>query len=378
MIVGIDASRCRSGGGMAHLVGILENLDPVEHDISKVHLWTYISFSKKLPSYHWLEKHTPDLLEYSLILQLWWQRVSLSKALKQTQCDILFTVDSSTVCRFKPMVVLNQDLLSYDPENIRKYRMGYDYLRIIALRYIQKVAFNHAVGVIFLTKYAAEIIQKQSGKIINIKIIPHGVDDMFKRIKHNIQWPEQGERSIRCLYISNALPYKNIEKVIRAIEIIRGSYIDVVLELVGGGCGEAQERVEQQIKQSDPNHKFVTQKPFVSHKNLPIILKEADIFVFASSCETFGITLLEAMAVGIPIACSRRSSLPETLVDGGVYFSPEDPKDIARAIMFLIDNPMERLKYSKRARHLSRQYTWSQCSSETFSFISQLNKNVNE
>ena len=44
------------------------------------------------------------------------------------------------------------------------------------------------------------------------------------------------------------------------------------------------------------------------------------IFVFASSTETFGISLLEAMAVGMPIVCSDKSSLPEVLQNGGLYF----------------------------------------------------------
>jgi glycosyltransferase involved in cell wall biosynthesis len=372
MIVGIDASRCRSGGSKAHLVGIIDNLQPEKHGITKIHLWTYKALSNEISSYSWLVKHTPDLLEKNLCLQLWWQLVMLSKMLKRTQCDILFTVDASTICTFKPMIVLNQDLLSYEPDIIAKYSWGYDYFRIIILRYIQNWAFFHSEGVIFITNYASELIQNNCGKIDNSACIPHGVNEDFKKIRNTIRWPEIGERPIRCLYISNALPYKNIDNVIQAVEIIRREFVEITLELVGGGCGKAQECIELQILNSDPENKFVTQKPFLSHNDLSLILAEADIFVFASSCETFGITLLEAMAVGLPIACSKRSSLPETLQDGGVYFDPEDPDDIAKMISFLIDNPVERLHFSRRAKQLSRNYSWERCSYETFSFISQI------
>ena len=72
------------------------------------------------------------------------------------------------------------------------------------------------------------------------------------------------------------------------------------------------------------------------------------------------------MAVGLPIACSKRSSLPETLQDGGVYFDPEEPDDIAKMISFLIDNPVERLHFTRRAKQISRHYSWDRCSYETF------------
>jgi len=74
------------------------------------------------------------------------------------------------------------------------------------------------------------------------------------------------------------------------------------------------------------------------------MMMQADLFVFASSCETFGISLLEAMAVGLPIACSNKSSLPETLQDGGEYFDPEDDQSIASAVKRLILDPVSRKK----------------------------------
>jgi len=79
MIVGIDASRCRSGGSKEDLIGIIENLEPEKHGITKIHLWTYKSLSNEISSYS-LVKHTPDMLEKNLCLQLWWQLVMLSKS----------------------------------------------------------------------------------------------------------------------------------------------------------------------------------------------------------------------------------------------------------------------------------------------------------
>jgi glycosyltransferase involved in cell wall biosynthesis len=83
------------------------------------------------------------------------------------------------------------------------------------------------------------------------------------------------------------------------------------------------------------------------------------------------VTLLEAMAVGLPIACSNRGPMPEVLENGGVYFDPEDADSIADAIEQIIQNPALRSTISQRAKTLAEQYTWARCADETFAFITE-------
>lgn len=153
------------------------------------------------------------------------------------------------------------------------------------------------------------------------------------------------------------------------MEIIRNKGIDLQLDLVGGGKGKARDLLERQINKSDPDNLFVEQHEFLPRKILPGFLSNADLFIFASSCENMPNTLIEAMAAGLPIACSNRGPMPEVLKNGGVYFNPEDPVSIAKAIDDLIKNGTKRAVLSKRAKELSRQYSWKRCAHETFSFI---------
>ena len=76
---------------------------------------------------------------------------------------------------------------------------------------------------------------------------------------------------------------------------------------------------------------FVSQKEFVANGNIPDYLARSDLFIFASSCENLPITMLEAMASGIPICCSNRGPMPEVLGREGCYFDPEVPASIALA-----------------------------------------------
>jgi hypothetical protein len=106
------------------LLVFLKDDDPTAHGISKVHVWSYRKLLDTLPDTPWLVKYNPPQLECSFIRQVWWQFHSLPKEVKGNQCDILFTADASTVCSFRPSVVLSQDMLSYEPGRMRHFGLS--------------------------------------------------------------------------------------------------------------------------------------------------------------------------------------------------------------------------------------------------------------
>jgi glycosyltransferase involved in cell wall biosynthesis len=164
--------------------------------------------------------------------------------------------------------------------------------------------------------------------------------------------------------------------VVRAVEQLRNQGINVSLTLVGGGSGPAQERLRAQMGHSDPHGEYITQKEFVPQSDLPGYLLDADIFVFASSCENMPNTLVEAMAAGLPIACSRRGPMPEVLEDGGEYFDPEISESIAAALRKLIDDEGLRQRLASRAKTLAARYSWERCARETWSFLVETHQYV--
>ena len=369
IVVGIDASRNRSGGAKAYLAGIISEGNPLSHGISKVHVWSYKALLDELPDVPWMAKHNPPELERSLIHQVCWQYRTLSQAAKESKCTLLFTTDAATVCRFRPMVVMSQDMLSYELGAMRCFGFTKARLRLIALLVIQNQAMRFANGVIFLTTYAAQVIQQATGKLDPVAIIPHGVDQAFKHQILARTWPDRNDRPIRCLYVSNTAMYKHQWMVVRAIAELRKRGYEIQLILAGGGTGYAQQLLDDEIAALDPQRVFVETIGFVRHNKLPTLLANSDLFVFASSCENLPVTLLEAMATGLPIACSNRGPMPEILEDGGVYFDPEASESIAAAIEKIITNADLRISIAKRAKELSEQYSWARCASETWDFL---------
>ena len=222
-----------------------------------------------------------------------------------------------------------------------------------------------------MTRYAGKIIQDSCGALRRVAFIPHGVGEAFARTRPLAEFPTPEGRPIRCLYVSPISRYKHQWVVVRAIEMLRRRGFSLQLDLVGGGDEAAQNRLEEQIRNSDLDGLLVRQLGHVPQSVLPELFAYTDLFVFASSCETMPVTLLEAMAVGLPIACSDRGPMPEVLEDGGVYFDPESPESIARAIENIITDAEQRTRIARRAKELAGQYSWKRCAEETFAFITE-------
>ena len=370
-IIGIDASRNRSGGAVAHMVGILCEGDPKKYGIKHVHFWANKALMKKIPDFPWLSKHISPILEKSIVHQLLWQYFILPRIIKRKNCDVLFNTDAGSVCPFVPCITLSQDLLSFEPNEMKRYGLSKERLRLELLRLMQSRSLTRSSIAVFLTDYAKNTIQKTIGVQRSV-VIAHGVGAEFHGNSDKNTHSVDQKKRMRCIYISNAALYKHQWHVMHGVEIVRNMGNDLTLLLVGGGAGRAQKKLEHQLRIIDPHNKFIKQIPFVPHENIPELLAGADIFIFASSCESLPITLLEAMASGLPIVCSDRGPMPEVLQDGGIYFDPENPASIARAITTIVSDSALRKKIASRAKALSEKYTWKKCAAETWAVLSQV------
>jgi glycosyltransferase involved in cell wall biosynthesis len=372
LVIGVDASRNRSGGAKTHLLGMLAAVDPQAYGVAQVHVWSYKKLLNALPDAEWLVKHGPPELERSLLAQLWWQYWQLPKELKRHGCEVLLSTDAGSVCRYTPSIVMSRDMLSFEGTEMQRYGLlTFARTRLLLLRYMQISSLRRATGALFLTIYASEVIQRFTGALRSVQVIPHGIGENFRQQLTQRVWSES-EQQINCVYVSNADLYKHQWHVVRAIAKLRASGHKVALRLVGGGSGPAKQLLDQAIAEVDPMGSFVQILDAVPHADIPAQLATADIFIFASSCENMPNTLVEAMAAGLPIACSNRGPMPEILQDAGVYFDPEDSASIAAAVTTLLQDPEHRTRLAKKAHGLAAQYSWHRCATQTWAFLNEV------
>lgn len=380
MILGIDASNIRSGGGVTHLVELLYAVDPIEHGFSRVIIWSCKKTLDRLEDRPWLVKIQPDCLNKSLPRRIVWQRFILSQHAQKYGCDVLFVPGGSYAGSFRPYVTMSRNLLPFEWCELRRYGFTWSALKCFILRLTQSRSFKYADGVIFLTDYAQKSVLDVTGELSGqVGIIPHGLNPRFsikpKEQKSIFEYTDVNP--YRLVYVSIIEQYKHQWHVVAAVHKLRQEGIPVVLDLVGPAYPPALKRLNDALSKFDPTNQWVHYHGPIPYDDLHQIYQKADLGIFASSCENMPNILLETMATGLPIACSDRGPMPEMLGSAGLYLDPENPDDIANALRQYIDSPRLRADKSKESFALSQNYSWKCCADQTFLFLHEIAKNYN-
>lgn len=376
MRVGIDGSNLRQGGGITHLVQLLAAADPGASGIEGVIVWGSRELLAQLPCRPWLTGVQERTLNGGALSRLFWQQRILARRAAGS-IDVLFAPGGTYLGGFRPYVTMFRNMLPFAAAERRRYRWSRMRVKLELLRRTQRATFVRANGVIFLTEHARAAVADAGIRISGAqRVIPHGLDPRFfgadPATRPRVTF--SASRPFRWLYVSAIHAYKRPWNVVEATAELRRDGLPVSLDIVGPPYGPAYRRLNATVKRLDPHGAFVRVTPGVPHAELPSIYAAADGFVFASTCENMPNSLLEAMAAGLPIACSDTPPMPELLKDGGVYFDPERPTAIAAGMRRLMLDEMERTEFARTGQAAARPYSWSHCAHDTFDFLAEIGR----
>lgn len=373
--IGIDATNIRIGGGITHLLELLNGIDAKAMSVKEVVIWAGAKTLHSLPDYPWITKINPPSLDKSLFHRALWQLSSLTKAVRVAQCDVLLVPGGSYVGSFHPVVAMSQNLFPFEWSVISRTGLSLRMLKFIVLRWVQSYTFKHSDGVIFLTQYAKEVVLKITGSLLaKTTVIAHGLSARFTYApKPQLPITQYDfAKPFQLIYVSTIEVYKNQGQVVLAVELLRKKGFPLSLNLIGPAEPKALNVLNKTIKQvqdDNSDHPWCHYLGAIPYEDLSAQYKQADLAIFASSCETFGMIVLEQMAIGLPIACSDQSAMPEILGEGGNYFDPRSTESIAAAIEKYLLSPELREEKQLRAYELSKAYSWKQCAQNTVSFL---------
>jgi glycosyltransferase involved in cell wall biosynthesis len=375
VILGIDASNLRQGGGVTHLYELLRAAQPAEHGFSQVILWGGRSTLAQVEQRPWLVKASLPVLERPLWRRALWQRFELSRLARAAACNVLFVPGGSYAGAFRPVVTMSRNMLPFEWCELRRFGWSAMTLKLLLLRAVQGRSFRRADGLIFLTRYARDMVMQVVGTTRGRRrIIPHGIDARFESAA-GPQLPigHYGpQRPFRILYVSIIDMHKHQWHVAQAVAQLRADGLPLTLDLVGPAYPPALRRLRRCLARLDPAGEFIHYAGPVPHARLHELYREHQLCVFASSCENMPNILLEGMASGLPVACSDRGPMPEMMGESGVYFDPESADSIAAAVRTLAGSPALRGQVAQSALERVRDFSWRRCADETFSFLSEL------
>jgi glycosyltransferase involved in cell wall biosynthesis len=200
-----------------------------------------------------------------------------------------------------------------------------------------------------------------------LKLIYEAVDhDLFRpgdADAARAQIARHGVTKPFVLFVSSLWPYKNCDGLLRAWALARSDLGDRQLAIVGYGRDEKYVASLHSLAAElgiASDVVFVGGVPLEETVNF---YRAADIFVYPSLNETFGLPILEAMACGCPVVTSDTSAMPETAGDAAVLADPTDPASIAKAIIEAVGSGRDRARDLGLER--AAQFTWGATAAAT-------------
>ena len=273
------------------------------------------------------------------------------------------------VCAFYPLptAATVHDLANFHiPGKYSRLRMFY--LAHVLPHYAKKA--RHLVAVSGATK--ADMVKFWHCREDQVTVLYNGLsrgrDERDQKDKRDVE----GERAIASissianipsssaiLYISRIEhPGKNHVRLIEAYSRLPRETAAAHPLVIAGSDWKDAEIVHEAAKRS-PNAAFIRFTGFVTGEKLAEVWAEAGFYVFPSLFEGFGLSLIEAMAQGIPCACSNNGSLGEIAGDVALTFDPYDVDSIAEALKNLLDESQEaRVARVARGREWIKRFSW--------------------
>jgi glycosyltransferase involved in cell wall biosynthesis len=214
----------------------------------------------------------------------------------------------------------------------------------------------------------------------NTAVIRSGVDldririesDYIRLMNRKLKIRKKGD----FIFLSVAIffPHRRFEDLINAFARLSKEYKNVKLIIIGSDrfsptYADKIRRLVQQKKLSKSVRIF---SDFVDHKMLLALYNLCDVFVFPSERQTWGLVVLEAMAIGKPCIVSKGAGVSEVLNDGenALLFTPRNVKGLISKMRFAVENKTKLEQIGKAGKELvSRNYTFERYAKQMYSLF---------
>ena len=189
-----------------------------------------------------------------------------------------------------------------------------------------------------------------------IHVTPLAADPLFRPQEDAGTLARLGIDRPYVLYVGTLEPRKNITVLLRAFAALQDQDKETLLVLAGakGWMYDEIFALTTQLGLKDR----VRMLGYVSNEDLPVLYSQAQVFVYPSLFEGFGLPVLEAMQCGAPVITTNVSSLPEVAGDAGILISPDDVAGLTREMRSVLSEPERRADLSGRSLARAALFSW--------------------
>jgi glycosyltransferase involved in cell wall biosynthesis len=255
-----------------------------------------------------------------------------------------------------PTVLMVHDL------SFVSFPAGFHWHEQLIYAYLVKACARKARHLLTVSEFSkVELVEKWAILKERITVTYDGLDKCFRPAK---QGASETKPPPYILYVGNLHPRKNIVRLLEAFTILKNtSSLPHRLRIVGQSAWLAGE-IFQKVRESDLAGE-IEFTGYISQDELVRCYQEAAVCVYPSLYEGFGLPVLEAMACGCPVICSKTTSIPEVAGEACCLVDPTSSSDIAGALDSLLSNPAELEKLRARGLQQAKKFTWESCAMTT-------------
>lgn len=368
----IDAISISSGGAINHLKNILINFH-TQNFFSEIDVYLPEKTKEMMPKIKNINYKSPKILNKFLFMRVLWQIFILNFIVLKNKYSCIFVTGSSHMILSKPVVTISQNLLPFSPNEIKKYFFSLFYIKLKILYITQTLSIKFSEGVIFLHKHSRNLILKKIGGIKGLsRVIGHGINVFKKNSKYK-------KSNYRLIYVSNIDYYKNQIFLIRSLDNFIKKYPNLKnklkVEFYGSSYQPALKKFNNFI-----NHHVTNRNNFkyFGHKNAKFIYKERKlsdtIFLFASSCENFAVSLIEGMSRGYPILCVNLQPMRSVLGNSAFFYNLDSEKSFQNRLIKILSSKRIQNELSNKVFSRSKIYSDQTAANKTFNFLIKISK----
>ncbi len=269
-----------------------------------------------------------------------WEQTGLPLAVRKARLDVLFNPGFTcpVLCSCPNVTVFHDLQHKRHPGYFRWFDLPFWRLLLWASARVSR-------GLVSVSAATRDDLRHFYG--VESVVIHHGIEKEFFEIGRKRQPADF------LLCVSTLHPHKNLERLIRA-------HTDDLPQLVITGLrGFAAQRLE---KSAGPRVRFTG---WIPREQLYELFRTARGFIYPSTFEGFGMPVLEAMAAGVPVACSNIPPLREIAEGSAVFFDPLDEDEMRQAMLQLLEP--SKLTASAQAR--ASEFTWEKTAHATLNYL---------
>jgi glycosyltransferase involved in cell wall biosynthesis len=305
------------------------------------------------------------------LLNIGWHQAALPALCQRRKYDVLFLPAASrrTVLWAPcPTIGTVHDMSPFHIDG------KYDFSRSVYQTRVLPQMLKRLTHIIAISESTKRDIQQYAGVPDNrITVIHHAADTsiFYPRAREaaSNSISHYGIRAPYIIYTSRIeSPGKNHLRLIRAFEQIKqDDGVPHQLVLAGADWHGAEEVHQAAAKSRFSSDILLT--GYVKGEDLPNLYCGADLMVFPSLFEGFGLPILEAMSCGVPVACSNNSSMPEIAGDAAELFDPLNVESIAKSMLSILSSPEKAADIGRRGLDRAGEFSWGKTARKTLDVI---------